>query len=183
MAKSRKFLQPINLLNSAIDPTPASQGDIYYNSNSDKIKFYDGSQWNDVGSGLSGGSVIVVSETTPTASSVGDAWFKSSTSEFFIWDGTYWVEATSAVGSSTGGLVESGSSYPTSGLSNGKLFYNITNGKTAIFFDSVWKEFSYVTDVSSLDGGLYNTIVFDNSIDGGSSTTTVFIGAYSGESY
>ena len=50
MANSRKFLQPLNLLNATADPSPAVQGDLYYNSTSDKIRFYDGSQWNDVGS-------------------------------------------------------------------------------------------------------------------------------------
>lgn len=433
MANSRKFLQPINLLNSATDPTSASQGDVYYNSTSDRIRFYDGTQWNDIGSGAGGGTTIFVSETTPIASSIGDAWFKSSTSELFIWDGTYWVEATSTVGTDlvndltpqlggdldangfgidnvdhidfdtttttaategmlvwnsgegtldlglkggnvtlnlgqeevalcyngtgatltegtvvyvvgaqgqrpriakasassessssktfgvvteniangaegfvttfgivrglntsayaegtalwlsttageftttmptqpnhgvfigycirqhatsgqifvniqngyeiqelhnvlitnvqdedilaydsttglwknvpvpvslpdqtghsgeylttdgtnaswspvAGGLVESGSSYPLSGVSNGKLFYNTENGRTAIYFDSIWKEFSYITDFG-LDGGLYSTTVFDNSIDGGTPTTTVFVGAYDGGSY
>lgn len=51
MSISRRFLQPINLLNATSDPTPAIQGDIYYNSVSDKIRFYDGTQWNDVGTG------------------------------------------------------------------------------------------------------------------------------------
>lgn len=79
------------------------------------------------------------------------------------------------------GLVESGTSYPTTSLENGKLFYNTSNGRTAIYFDSIWKEFAYVTDIA-LDGGLYSTTVFDNSIDGGTPTTEVFVGAYDGAS-
>ena len=96
MANSRKFLQPINLLNAASDPSPATEGDFYYNNSSQKIRYYDGSQWNDVGTG-SGGAGITISETVPTPSTVGEGWFKSSTSELFIWDGTYWVEATSTI--------------------------------------------------------------------------------------
>ena len=95
MANSRKFLQPINLLNAASDPSPATEGDFYYNDSSQKIRYYDGSQWNDVGTGSGAG--ITVSETAPTATAVGEGWFKSSTSELFVWDGTFWVEATSTV--------------------------------------------------------------------------------------
>ena len=76
-------------------------------------------------------------------------------------------------------VVETGSAYPESNVENGQLFYNTSNGRTAIYFDSLWKEFAYVTD-TDLDGGLYSTTVFDNSIDGGTPTTTVFVGAYDG---
>lgn len=75
--------------------------------------------------------------------------------------------------------VSSGSAYPTTSLTNGQLFYNTSNGRTGIYFDSIWKEFSYVTD-SGLDGGLYSTTVFDNSIDGGSPSDLVFVGNYDG---
>jgi hypothetical protein len=93
MAISRRFLQPINLLNAASDPSTAIQGDIYYNTSLDSIKYYDGSQWNEIAAGTS----ISVSESAPTATDIGEGWFKSSTSELFIWDGTYWVEATSTI--------------------------------------------------------------------------------------
>lgn len=75
--------------------------------------------------------------------------------------------------------IQSGSAYPLSDLTDGQLFYNTSNGRTAIYFDSSWKEFSYVSDLP-LDGGSYNTTVFDNSIDGGSPSDTVFVGAYDG---
>jgi len=93
MAISRRFLQPINLLNAESDPSTAIQGDIYYNTLSDVVKYYDGSQWNEVGAGTG----VSVSESAPTATNTGEGWFKSSTSELFIWDGTYWVEATSTI--------------------------------------------------------------------------------------
>lgn len=92
MAISRKFLQPINLLNASSDPSAAVKGDIYYNTSLDVVKYYDGSQWNEIS-----GTGTTVSESVPTATSIGEGWFKSSTSELFIWDGTYWVEATSTI--------------------------------------------------------------------------------------
>lgn len=76
--------------------------------------------------------------------------------------------------------VSSGSAYPTTSLTNGQLFYNTSNGRTGIYFDSVWKEFAYATEISGLDGGLYSTTVFDNSIDGGSPSDLVFVGNYDG---
>lgn len=76
--------------------------------------------------------------------------------------------------------VSSGSAYPTTSLTNGQLFYNTSNGRTGIYFDSVWKEFAYATEISGLDGGLYSTTIFDNSIDGGSPSDLVFVGNYDG---
>jgi hypothetical protein len=54
MSISRRFLQPINLLNSTNDPVSAVGGDVYYNSVINKIKFYDGSTWITLDSGGTG---------------------------------------------------------------------------------------------------------------------------------
>lgn len=77
-------------------------------------------------------------------------------------------------------IVPSGSSYPTSDLINGQLFYNTSNGRTAINFDNVWKEFAYVGDTAVFDNGNSGTTLFSETIDGGDSSTTVFIGQYDG---
>jgi len=77
-------------------------------------------------------------------------------------------------------IVPSGSSYPVSDLVNGQLFYNVTNGRTAIHFDNIWKEFAYVGDTAVLDNGNSGTTVFSETIDGGNSSTTVFVGQYDG---
>lgn len=366
MANSRKFLQPINLLNSATDPTPAVQGDIYYNSTSDTIRFYDGSQWNNIGSGagsanlvndltpqlggdldsngfgidnldyldfdtttttaategmlvwndgegtlelglkggnidlnigqeevalcyngtgatLSKGTVVYVSgaqgqRPSITKSSASAEYTSSKTfgvvaetitngqegfvatfglvrginTSSFAEGAALWLSASAGLMTTTmptppnhavfigycirqdassgqifvkiqngyeiqelhnvsisslqdgdilsynssNGLweniqpaqasvssVSSGSAYPTTSLTNGQLFYNTSNGRTGIYFNSVWKEFSYTTDVAGLDGGFYNTVVFDNSVDGGSPGDLVLVGAYDGGSY
>ena len=83
--------------------------------------------------------------------------------------------------SSSSLFVQTGSSYPAS-ASNGQLFYNTTSGRTAIYFISAWKEFSYVTDSLELDGGSSDTTVFTQNIDGGLYSTTSFIGAIDGGS-
>ncbi|CAB5221876.1 hypothetical protein UFOVP359_113 [uncultured Caudovirales phage] len=46
---SKKFLNPINLLNLAEDPASASEGDVYFNTTSDTVKVYANGAWVGVG--------------------------------------------------------------------------------------------------------------------------------------
>lgn len=85
-------------------------------------------------------------------------------------------------GLSSSTIVEDGLEYPSS-ASNGQLFYNTSNGRTAVYFDSLWKEFAYLDEVTSVDGGLYNTTTFNTSLDGGNPSQTVFVNNYDGGSY
>ena len=111
--------------------------------------------------------------TDPESASAGELYYNSSSNAIRYNDGSQWKNL--------GGdfSVESGLSYPTTSLENGKLFYNTSNGKTAIYFDSVWKEFAYVSDIS-VDGGAASTTEFALIIDGGTSSTTVFVNGYDG---
>ena len=54
---ARQFKVPVGLVQLSSDPSTATAGDIYFNSNTSKIRFYSGSQWQDVGSGSSGGTI------------------------------------------------------------------------------------------------------------------------------
>jgi hypothetical protein len=92
---AKRVLTPFNFVNLTSDPGTAASGDIYYNSDSDTIRYYDGEAWNDVGTGAGGG--ITVSETAPSNPSIGDAWFKESTNTFYIYDGTYWIEIATTI--------------------------------------------------------------------------------------
>ena len=91
MAISKRFLQPINLLNSAADPTTADTGDFYYNTTTKRVRNYNGTAWTDVG------TTTRVSSSPPTIKDVGDGWFDNTTGSFYIYDGTYWVEVTSVM--------------------------------------------------------------------------------------
>ena len=93
---SRRFLTPVNLLHVATDPTVATEGDIYYNTTSDKIRVYIGDSWSDVG-----GSSIEVSDTAPESPQIGSAWYKNDTGEFYVYDGSFWVEVNGVVASNT----------------------------------------------------------------------------------
>jgi hypothetical protein len=159
MASSRKFLQPINLLNAASDPGSAVEGDFYYNTTSQTIRYYDGSQWNDVGTGT-GGTGITVSETAPTATAVGEGWFKSSTSELFVWDGTFWVEATSTV--QTLQLFTVGSTPPSS-PSEGAGWFDNVNGDFYIYDGTYWQQVNSVVQLTQMTADIdANGFGFDN---------------------
>jgi hypothetical protein len=48
---SVKRLVPLHAVALAIDPSGARIGDIYYNTEDEELRFYDGTNWNPVGSG------------------------------------------------------------------------------------------------------------------------------------
>jgi hypothetical protein len=45
---SKKFLTPVKLANLNADPA-GNTGDIYFNTNLNVIKFYDGTKWSEIG--------------------------------------------------------------------------------------------------------------------------------------
>jgi hypothetical protein len=92
---AKRFLTPLNFANLSSDPDEGTVGDIYYNIESDKFRYYDGEDWNNLGTGS--GSGITVSETAPSDPSQGDAWFKESTNTFYIYDDTYWIEVATTI--------------------------------------------------------------------------------------
>jgi hypothetical protein len=48
---SVKRLVPLHAVALATDPSEARIGDIYYNTEDEELRFYDGTNWNPVGSG------------------------------------------------------------------------------------------------------------------------------------
>jgi len=72
-----------------------------------------------------------------------------------------------------------GSSYPTD-KENGALFYNISTNRMAVFYDSVWRELAYITEVAAIFGGDAETSYFANSYDGGTASTDIFVGFVDG---
>jgi hypothetical protein len=63
---SKKFLNPINLLNLASDPSSATEGDVYFNTTDDVIKVYANGAWVAIGygGGYSTSSVYLVRNNT-----------------------------------------------------------------------------------------------------------------------
>jgi hypothetical protein len=97
---AKRFLTPINILNSANDPVSAEKGDLYYNTSLDKLKIYANSQWVEVGGGGSSGSTVDISDAEPSSPSSGQLWYNSSSGKTYIYyeDGSsnQWVEVGTA---------------------------------------------------------------------------------------
>lgn len=90
--------------------------------------------------------------TDPVSASAGDIYYNSASKLVKYNDGTEWKTLGGGGGGGGTGIVDSGASYPLS-PSNGELFYNTTSQKMAIYFNSTWKEFAFLTDINSIDGG------------------------------
>lgn len=115
----------------------------------------------------------------------------TNTKDFKVKNGLIVEGSTATVGgynvlttaSDLSGLIEAGvgigASYP-SDKSNGALFFNISELRLAVFYESVWRELAYSTEISSIYGGDAETATFDLFYDGGDSFTSMFIGAIDG---
>lgn len=62
----------------------------------------------------------------------------------------------------------------------GDMYLDTTTGRIQVFFNGGWKALAYLVDIdpgalSIIDGGLYNTVAFENTIDGGYANTTSFM--------
>lgn len=75
---AKRFLSTINLPKLSSDPGSGSEGEIYYNTTSDKVRFYNGSAWADLTSSGGGGAsdsfttISTPSGTSPVADSSSD---------------------------------------------------------------------------------------------------------------
>jgi hypothetical protein len=72
-----------NFSNNTPPPRPLS-GQIWYDSGTSKLKFYDGSKFRTAG-GSEAGTVA------PTGLTVGDFWFDTSNKQLYTWDGTTFI--------------------------------------------------------------------------------------------
>jgi len=157
---AKRFLSSIRLVSLSSDPSSASNGDVYYNAETNKTKFYQNGSWvpmpeqledlsNISASGISNGQVLTYNGTLSK------------------WEGKSVPPSATATGTS----------FPLN-PSIGEFFYN-TETEKLYFFVNVWNEISFTT--LGLDGGTSFTTEFDGVFDGGNSTTTVFAdGTYDG---
>lgn len=62
---------------------------------------------------------------------------------------------------------------------DGDMYLDTVSGRIQVFLNGGWKALAYLVDIdpgslSIVDGGYYNTLVFDGNIDGGYYNTTSF---------
>lgn len=62
---------------------------------------------------------------------------------------------------------------------DGDMYLDTSTGRIQVYFNGSWKSLAYLVDIDSgllniVDGGLYNTAVFQSIIDGGFYNTVSF---------
>jgi hypothetical protein len=82
--QNENFLFLLENFSNIIAPPKPVSGQIWYDSSSKKLKFYNGNAWKTAGGSES-------SATTPSGLSTGDFWFNTSTNQLYAWDGSSFV--------------------------------------------------------------------------------------------
>ena len=90
---SIKFKVPLNLVGLTTDPGSAVNGDLYFNTTSNKVRYYTNSAWQDLGA-AAGGASVQVSTTIPEIATEGKLWYDNDDARLYVYDGTYWVEVS-----------------------------------------------------------------------------------------
>jgi hypothetical protein len=95
---ARKFLTPVTPPSLASDPASGVAGAIYYNTTSNVLKFYNGTEWTAVGSGGGGGEFsgtatgIQALDTAPNSPSQGSIYFDTAENTIKTYNGTIWYD-------------------------------------------------------------------------------------------
>ena len=88
----------IHLLENSSNTTPPGaplKGQLWWNSGSNLLQVYTGSQWKTISSATAQG-------TAPTSNVTGDLWYNTSSAQLFVWTGTAWLLIGPNYSSATG---------------------------------------------------------------------------------
>ena len=92
---AKKFLTPVTPPSLATDPASGVAGAIYFNTASNVLKFYNGTTWQAVGTGASGGGTatgIQALDTAPNSPSQGAIYFDTTENTIKTYNGTIWYD-------------------------------------------------------------------------------------------
>jgi hypothetical protein len=89
---SKRFLTPISLLNSLSDPASGSDGDMYFNTISNKIRIYYSSSWHDSSNETADVIVSSGSAYPLTGLTNGQMFYNTSTGRTGIYFNSIWQE-------------------------------------------------------------------------------------------
>lgn len=132
-----------NFANNSPPPRPIS-GQIWFDSGTNKLKFYDGSKFR-----TTGGAEI--SATAPTGLTVGDFWFDTGNQQLFAWNGTgFTLIGPQGVAGSATTQMRSVSVLDTNNTPHA-IIQAIDNGQT-IFVISADADFTLNTAVNDIAG-------------------------------
>jgi hypothetical protein len=132
-----------NFANTNPPPKPLG-GQLWFDSNNSKLKFYDGSKFR-----TTGGAEVGVS--APTGLTIGDFWWDTTNKQLYTWDGaTYVLVGPQGVAGSQTTQMRSRSVRDTLGASHA-IIEAIVDGDT-IFVVSAETEFTLDTNTSPING-------------------------------
>ena len=91
---ARKFLTPVVPPALASDPASGTAGAIYFNTSSNVLKFYNGTEWTAVGSGAgsSSASSIQALASAPNSPAQGAVYFDTTEQTIKAYNGTIWYD-------------------------------------------------------------------------------------------
>ena len=148
---SRKFKVPLNLVGLTTDPGSATNGDLYFNTVSNKVRYYTQNTWQDLGA-AAGGATVQVSTTIPATATEGKLWYDNDDAHLYVFDGTYWVEVS--IGP-VGPAGPTGAGVATAGTTGQYLVKSSNNN-----YETAWSTLPAAsltsTDVSRLTGATSN---------------------------
>ena len=156
---AKRFLSSLRLVTLSSDPEFASNGDVYYNSELGRTKFYQNNSWAVIPELLED-----LSDISASGLANGDVLTYNSASA--IW-------TNGKIGTS----IDAGDTFPESPV-QGSLFFKVSNLTLYVYVSGAWFE---TGSTPPFDGGLAGTLEFDGGIDGGEPGST-FIGTISGGS-
>jgi hypothetical protein len=94
---ARKFLTPITPPSLSSDPAAGVTGAIYFNTASNVLKFYNGTAWQEIGSGGGGGgsgtaTAIQALSTAPSSPTQGAVYFDTTEQTIKTYNGNIWYD-------------------------------------------------------------------------------------------
>ena len=120
---------------SGTAPSAPENGDLWFDTNGNILKVWDGSAWTEPSESL---STVVISATAPSSPTNGLLWFDSSSNQLKIYVGstTSWelAESQTYISAST----------PSSALA-GEFWWDTTNTRLKIYTGSAWAEIGQKT--------------------------------------
>lgn len=147
----------------SVPPANPLTGQIWYNSLSGTINFYNGTSFKSI-------SVITVSATAPASPNQGDEWFDTTNQQVYIWTGTQWllVGPPNSSGAGLNGFVIgsvtlAGTTYYFLELYANNQLLGIVASNTLINpgitgFGNIYPGMNFVTSPTTgiVEGGIYN---------------------------
>jgi hypothetical protein len=81
---NENFVRLVENFSNTNAPVNPLQGQLWYDTSENKLKVFDGSQFQSAAGSF-------VTNNNPTGPVAGDTWFKTDDRQFYFWDGTEWI--------------------------------------------------------------------------------------------